>query len=1118
MKNLKNGSKIQSNPSNLTNQNRRNFLKTVSVLSCGLAFAPLRIMAGPFTGEELRNFVPVDKKLHPNWIKSLYERGQATSYKGEELNYIGMPVGGIFTGQLYLGGDGRLWGWDIFNNYYKTGGAHYASPLDPQFPLEQGFEIQIGDEIHSLDKEGFSEVSFIGQYPIGEVNYKDTAIPVEVKLEAYSPFIPLNSDDSGIPATIMQFTLKNTSSLPVDLSLNGKLENAVCIYNRHINGKRNNKLIKETDYSFLSCSASKEESNEEPRTEITYEDWNKTNYNGWQVEGSAFGNGPISKSDIPSYQGDVGGDTERVVNSHATAPGATVSEKDTATGKLSSSEFTINRKFINLWIGGGAHKGKTCINLIVDNEIFVSLTGKNNNHMQLQSMQVQNLQGKKAHLEIVDAQQGAWANIGVGKITFSDVEAEDIAFDQLGDYGTMGLALLGSEPASTIENCDASHMLSDSLIGKLGRRIKLNPGESQTISFVVCWHFPNVENGSIGTGRYYANKYKSVNEVAHYVATNFQQLSSQTRLWRDTWYNSSLPYWFLDRTFLNVSTAATNTCYRYQNGRMWAWEGVGCCVGTCTHVWHYAQALARIFPDIERDVRARVDLGVALNQETGVSGFRAENDQSFAVDGQAGTILRILREHQMTTNNDFLVKNWDEIKSMFKPFFKLDPELDGILEGGQMNTLDRPWYGKVAWLSSIYLAALRAGEAMATEVEDTNFANKCRLVIEKGMLNIDKELFNGEYYYQVAQSGNTNQVGSYDGCEIDQVLGQSWVFQVGLDRVLPEENTKKALEALWKYNFAIDAGGYRNALNAGRVFAMEGEAGLLMCSWPKGDSKRVKVSYDYYFNECMTGFEYQVAGHMIWEGMLEKGLAITKAVHDRYHAIKRNPWNEVECGDHYARAMASYGVYIAASGYSYDGPNEKIGFAPKFKPENFKAAFTAANGWGTYTQERTENKLISNIEIKHGELIVKTLNLELPTDVKADDIKVKLLLNGISIAQEHQVEGQKLNIQITEPSLTIDRDSILQAKVSFNLITSVDHEENDNGLKIYPNPSKGKIKFEFAKAPVSLKITNLSGITFFKTEIQNKIFEYNCSDMNKGIYIATANYKGCSISKKIMIL
>ena len=140
----------------------------------------------------------------------------------------------------------------------------------------------------------------------------------------------------------------------------------------------------------------------------------------------------------------------------------------------------------------------------------------------------------------------------------------------------------------------------------------------------------------------------------------------------------------------------------------------------------------------------------------------------------------------------------------------------------------------------------------------------------------------------------------------------------------------------------------------------------------------------------MNGFEYQVAGHMIWEGMVQEGLAVTRAVHDRYHASKRNPWNEVECGDHYARSMASYGVFIAACGFEYHGPKQHIGFAPKLTPENFKAAFTAAEGWGSLSQSRTGKTQINRIEVKWGGLRLKTLAFELPpgTTLKAATVSV----------------------------------------------------------------------------------------------------------------------------------
>src|SRR5205814_6252216 len=126
-----------------------------------------------------------------------------------------------------------------------------------------------------------------------------------------------------------------------------------------------------------------------------------------------------------------------------------------------------------------------------------------------------------------------------------------------------------------------------------------------------------------------------------------------------------------------------------------------------------------------------------------------------------------------------------------------------------------------------------------------------------------------------------------------------------------------------------------------------------------------------YFNECMNGFEYQAAGHMLWEGLVTEGLAVTRAVHDRYHASRRNPWNEVECGDHYARSMASYGVFLAACGFECHGPKGHIGFAPRLTPENFKAAFTGAEGRGTFEVKAEKSKVQAHFHVKSGKLRLK---------------------------------------------------------------------------------------------------------------------------------------------------
>ena len=193
---------------------------------------------------------------------------------------------------------------------------------------------------------------------------------------------------------------------------------------------------------------------------------------------------------------------------------------------------------------------------------------------------------------------------------------------------------------------------------------------------------------------------------------------------------------------------------------------------------------------------------------------------------------------------------------------------------------------------------------------------------------------------------------------------------------------------------------------------MAGEAGLLMCSFPRSD-------WDYaqakgkgpewaagYFNECMNGFEYQVAGHMLWEGMLLEGLAITRALHDRYHGSRRNPWTEVECGDHYARSMASYGVYLAACGFEYHGPKGHIGFAPRLTPENFKCAFTGAEGWGSYLQRRLKEGMECELALHWGRLKLRSVSLSLAEGVVVESVRVKV--DGREVATSHRQSGARL--------------------------------------------------------------------------------------------------------------
>lgn len=1015
-------------------------------LGFSTGFSTWRAMAGPFQASDFERLVPADKRLSAEWIESLFERGEPAWYTGRELAWIGMPVGGACAGQLYLGGDGRLWHWDIFNQHIGTGDAHYAEPMAAVAPLDQGFAIRVNDELRVLDARGFHDIRFRGEYPIARVEYCDAALPVRVELEAFSPFIPLNESDSSLPVTVMRFTVKNTSDTALDVELAGWLENAVCLHTGKAGlGSRQNKIVRTADALRLECSATAPPPAERgaAREEVVFEDWDRDTYDSWTATGTSFGTGPIRKAEMLAYQGDVGGPGDRVVNSHTTAPGSSVEERDNQVGTLTSGEFVIERDYITFWIGGGRYTGTTCLNLLVDDAVVLSATGRNDNRMRLDQFDVRHLQGKSARLQIVDNQQGSWGNIGIGQIVLTDKPIEaPVSFEQRHDYGTLALALLDPRPGDRgvaalppreipaelfgrgADTDECTKPFGQLLRGGLARSEQLAAGAETTATFVVAWHFPNDRiEGVRDTGRYYATRFPHAAAVVDYVAANFPSLHRQTRLWRDTWYDSTLPYWFLDRTFLNISTLATSTCHRFASGRFYGWEGVGCCPGTCTHVWQYAQAVARLFPALERDLRERTDFGIAFDPDTGLIRFRAE-EAGLAIDGQSGCILRSYREHQMSADDTFLKRNWPRIKRAVQCLIDKDADANGIMESNQHNTLDTDWYGPVAWLSGMYIAALCAAAAMADEMGDSAFAATCREIFQRGQEFIVGQLFDGEYFVNRVDPRHLDAVNSGTGCEIDQVLGQSWAWQVQLGRVLPEQETLAALKSLWRYNFTPDVGPYREVHKPGRWYAMPGEAGLLMCTFPRSDWSYEQASGQGsnwaagYFNECMNGFEYQVAGHMIWEGLVQEGLAVTRAVHDRYHPRHRNPWNEVECGDHYARSMASYGVFLAACGFEYHGPRRHIGFAPRLSPEHFKAAFTSAAGWGTFEQQSAGGTTTAELTVHWGTLALRTMALTVPAQTR----RVQVTVDAHSIDATCRWDQQRLVIEFaTDLQLAVNQ-------------------------------------------------------------------------------------------------
>ena len=385
----------------------------------------------------------------------------------------------------------------------------------------------------------------------------------------------------------------------------------------------------------------------------------------------------------------------------------------------------------------------------------------------------------------------------------------------------------------------------------------------------------------------------------------------------------------------------------------------------------------------------------------------------------------------MSPDYSFMKRNWPKIKKAVQFIMEQDRNHDGMEDTPMENTLDALWHGEISWIVGLCIAGVRAGQAMAEEMNDTDFAELCRQYVAKGSSNMESDLFNGEYFiHRPDPAVGKKEIGSFNTCHIDQVYGQCWAWQVDLGRILSKEKTMSALHALWKYNYMPDVGPYIKAHPGGRFYALAGEGGMVMNTNPSneenpyGNAKAWQVGY---FSECMSGFEHQVASHLMAEGMTEESMVLTRSIHDRYHAFKRNPFNEIECSDHYGRAMASYGTFITACGFTYHGPKGHIGFAPKITPENFKAPFTAAEGWGTYSQQRDANSFSASAAVAYGKLAVRKISIELDKDHKA--AKAEVMLDNKIVPSIFSQTGTRCEIALNDPA-SIGTGMALSLKIS----------------------------------------------------------------------------------------
>jgi non-lysosomal glucosylceramidase len=782
---------------------------------------------------------------------------------------ISFPLGGIGAGSIGLGGRGQLRDWEIFNKPDKGNSLQYSfasiwvqtERTKPavhvlEARIEPPYEGQNG--LGSNNAPGLSRLegaTFVGEFPLATIDFHDTRLPVQITLQAYSPFIPLDADESGLPAGILRYRVRNTGRVPASVSIAYSIEN------------------------------------------------------------------PVKPVDL-------------------TAP---VKPQDD--------------KRLNTLRTGSALQG-----------LYMQNPGLPPTDLGFGSFALAVLRsGTDDFSSLAGWPAGRWWNSPL------------LFWDDFSSDGKLGPAPEHPNPVGSV--C-------------LGKQIAA--GAEAEYVFLLAWHFPNrtpkrcgwqAPNGHETTviGNWYTTRFPDAWAAAEYVAANLPRLTERTMRFVTTLRETTIDPAVKEAASANLSTLVSTTCFRTADGEFHGFEGVndklGCCFGNCTHVWNYEVATSHLFPSFARSLR-KAAFGFSMD-ERGAIYFRQllpdgiERFGYAAADGQMGQIIKTYLDWQLSGDQAFLNEFWPKAKRALEFAWipgGWDADRDGVLEGVQHNTYDVEFYGPNPLCGIYYLGALRACEEMARAAGDNSAAAQYRNLFLSGKNWFDSHAFNGDYYVQTIQSRTAAaiapglrsgmgaddpehpqyQVG--DGCLVDQLLGQYLAQVAGLGLLLDPAHISKTLASIYRFNHKPNL---FNHDNVQRTFALNDEAALVICDYANG--KRPQIPFPYYA-EVMTGFEYSAAVLMLYSGMVNRGIDCIADIRRRYDGIRRNPWDEAECGHHYARAMAAWSGILALSGFQYQGQHRRLTIAPRMNTRPFQSFWSTATGWGTFALDAQGQLALSVIE------------------------------------------------------------------------------------------------------------------------------------------------------------
>lgn len=952
---------------------------------------------------ELQHAIPADKRLTAAWLQSLTDLGPAETWRGNELRFVSIPVSGIGTGLLCLSGYGRLVDANLLSS--PAAGPGVGDTPEPAPAFLHGFAVaaEASGERRArvLDEMSFGDLSCVPQATGATVRYADRGFPLEVELTVGAPFSPGDLAFSSQPVVALTLKVTNTSSEPVGAACCGWMQNPASFLAAQAGARGHRASVLEPTahgsvWRFSSHPAEEADTGAVRREAISIGHLGES-LTDWDHSGGTVFQ-PERRADRHTADAPLFGVAREEWHSSKSKPSGT-------TGSLVSQQFQINRRYVNVLAAGNGLDGAAQVQLRIGSASPDPVVPAHPEVFRWYSFDVSGQVGRTAVLAAVDesgspdhwialaaAEMSDTARYGAPVAPLDGPDRGDFAFMLLGGHDTedgedssgawrgldssLDRARWRGESVAGLENNDC-HALATPLEG-------LDPGEQRETTFLVAWNLPDSSfpfAGVVGGS--------TAADLASHIASDWPRVAGRTGRWREAWRRATLP------PYLKTRYSAASHCLR-------AWPAHSLGIDSPPPTGRAPVPLS-----VEH-VRRTYGREIGANWFPGLAACDAPLNLQDPVDGRLLRLLAHCGELLRTGDTQRLSTRWSSLREEYQRLLAADDNGNGLLPTPTPTSWGTIQEGQLAQLSSLTVAAWRAGVEMASAAGDEGMRSELEERLARAIHSFSEVHWRGSFFGAAGVEEPEGPQPWKDACDAGQLEGQGWAWHLGLGPIAAGPRVNRAVAFLYEANWNRDLGPQRELWPVTGEAAEPNAGGLVRTTWPTRPASETRLAGA---SRVSLRLEYEVAAQLLETGRLTEALAIVRQVHERSDARVRNPVRDVDFEPFSRGSQAFQRVLDAACGLRWNGVSKTLSIGPRLGIDDFQVPVVAGNGWGQLHWQIDGRRLRATVTWQDGDVMLDSLRLRLAHPVAK--ATTRLRVSGTDGDHRSTIEGDEVVVWLS---------------------------------------------------------------------------------------------------------